>query len=72
MCYTYLSVLNDILSDGEIAKLKEYFIGLTPNTIALITVSKVANVSMVSCHLVCEYAKRINNCTWATNRTQVR
>ncbi len=43
MCYTYLSVLNDILSDGEIAKLKEYFIGLTPNTIALITVSKVAN-----------------------------
>lgn len=43
MCYTYLSVLNDILSDGEIAKLKEYFISLTPNTIALITVSKVAN-----------------------------
>lgn len=44
MCYTCLSILNDILSASEIAKLKEYFISLTPNTIALITVSKVAGV----------------------------
>lgn len=43
MCYACLSTLNSILSEGEIAKLKEFFIGLTPNTKSLITVSKIAN-----------------------------
>lgn len=48
MCYSCLSILNEILSDEKIKKLKEYFIGLTPNNRDLITVSKIADALEVS------------------------
>ena len=43
MCYTCLSVLDDVVSEDKIKKLKEYFLGLTPNNRDLITVSKISN-----------------------------
>lgn len=44
MCYSCLSMLNTIIDQDKIEKLKEYFIELTPNNRDLITVSKIANV----------------------------
>lgn len=43
MCYTCLSVLNNIIDENKIDKLRGYFLGLTPNNRDLITVSKIAN-----------------------------
>ena len=37
-------MLNTIIDQDKIEKLKEYFIELTPNNRDLITVSKIANV----------------------------
>ena len=42
MCYACLSVLNNIISEDKIKKLKEYFLSLTPNNRDLITVSKIS------------------------------
>ena len=44
MCYSCLSMLNTIIDQNRIEKLKDYFIELTPNSRDLITVSKIANV----------------------------
>lgn len=49
MCYTCLSVLDDIISKDKIQKLKEYFLGLTPNSRDLITVSKIARAIGIDC-----------------------
>ncbi len=44
MCYNCLSILNEIIGQEKTKKLKEYFIGLTPNNRDLITVSKISSV----------------------------
>ncbi|MBQ8803465.1 MAG: hypothetical protein IJZ53_07530 [Tyzzerella sp.] len=48
MCYDCLSMLNDIIDENKINKLREYFISLTPNSRGLITVSKIASFLQIS------------------------
>lgn len=43
MCYACLSVLNNIITEDKIKRLKEYFLGLTSNSRDLITVSKISS-----------------------------
>lgn len=48
MYYDCLSILNDVINEDKISKLREYFIGLTPNNRGLITVSKIASSLQIS------------------------
>lgn len=48
MYYNCLSILKEIISEDKINRLREYFIGLTPNNRGLITVSKIANSLQIS------------------------
>lgn len=43
MCYDCLSILDSIIDDKSIEKLKNYFLSLTPNNRDLITVTKIAH-----------------------------
>lgn len=48
MYYNCLSILNDVINENKINKLREYFISLTPNNRSLITVSKIASFLQIS------------------------